>query len=199
MPSKTKKYKFFKNEIKFLGNIVTEGKVITDPDKIEAIAKYEQPDVIKWLRSVLGLANYIRDYIPRFAELSAPLFELFKDEPRNSVKAIKWNEGRENCFKKLKNQIIAITYKAQPNFEKEFILTADASEIFKRAVVTQKKKALNRWLEHIVINSAQHKKYSVTEKELLGLVKGIDHYLLGGEFLLRADHRLLEYLWSTKQ
>ncbi|KAF9744817.1 Retrovirus-related Pol polyprotein from transposon 17.6, partial [Nosema granulosis] len=43
--------------------------------------------------------------------------------------------------------------------------------------------------------------YSVTDKELLALVKGIEkyrHYLLGRPFILKTDHKALTYLWETK-
>ncbi|KAF9762117.1 Retrovirus-related Pol polyprotein from transposon 17.6 [Nosema granulosis] len=43
--------------------------------------------------------------------------------------------------------------------------------------------------------------YSVTDKELLALVKGIEnyrHYLLGRPFKLRTDHKALTTLWKTK-
>ncbi|KAF9762442.1 Transposon Tf2-11 polyprotein [Nosema granulosis] len=43
--------------------------------------------------------------------------------------------------------------------------------------------------------------YSVTDKELLAVVKGIEnyrHYLLGAQFILRTDHKALAYLWETK-
>ncbi|KAF9762244.1 Retrovirus-related Pol polyprotein from transposon 17.6 [Nosema granulosis] len=43
--------------------------------------------------------------------------------------------------------------------------------------------------------------YSVNDKELLGLVKGIEyyrHYLLGKSFILRTYHKALTYLWEMK-
>ncbi|KAF9760761.1 Retrovirus-related Pol polyprotein from transposon 17.6 [Nosema granulosis] len=43
--------------------------------------------------------------------------------------------------------------------------------------------------------------YSVTDKELLAVVKGVEHYrhyLLGKEFTLKTDHKSLTYLWETK-
>jgi hypothetical protein len=43
--------------------------------------------------------------------------------------------------------------------------------------------------------------YSVTDKELLALVKGIEHFrhfLIGKEFTVETDHKALEYLWQSK-
>ncbi|KAF9761611.1 Retrovirus-related Pol polyprotein from transposon 17.6 [Nosema granulosis] len=49
--------------------------------------------------------------------------------------------------------------------------------------------------------SAFSKNYSVTDKELLAVVKGIEHYrhyLLGKHFTLRTDHKSITYLWDAK-
>lgn len=48
---------------------------------------------------------------------------------------------------------------------------------------------------------ACQKNYSVSDKELLAVVKGIEnyrHYLLGKKFELRTDHKALEFMWKTK-
>jgi hypothetical protein len=45
------------------------------------------------------------------------------------------------------------------------------------------------------------KNYSVTDKELLAVVKGIDqfrHYLLGKKFIIRTDHKAITFLRTTK-
>jgi hypothetical protein len=45
------------------------------------------------------------------------------------------------------------------------------------------------------------KNYTVTEKKLLGVVKGVDHfrhYLLGKPFTSRTSHKALTLLWTAK-
>ncbi|KAF9763576.1 Transposon Tf2-6 polyprotein [Nosema granulosis] len=84
-----------------------------------------------------------------------------------------------------------------------FILTTDASEIGIGAILAQRnEKGVERMIAAFskTFDKCQ-RNYSVTDKELLGVVKGIEHfrhYLLGREFTLRTDHRALTYLWETK-
>jgi hypothetical protein len=76
----------YKTEIKILGNIVGNGVIKPDPDKIKAIKDYNRPTNIKELRSFLGLANYCRDYIPNYSEKTHMLNTLLKGETKKSIK-----------------------------------------------------------------------------------------------------------------
>ncbi|MGL5771315.1 MAG: pol polyprotein, partial [Bacteroidales bacterium] len=198
-----KKCKFFQTEIKILGTIIAGNKVKPDPGKIEAIKKYPLPQKIQQLRAFLGLANYVRAYIKNYASISAKLCEILKGETKRSIKQIEWSEGAIECFKRLKQAVINITYRSQPDISKEFILTTDASSTGIGAVLSQINKngseemicAFSKKLDKAQMN------YSVTDRELLAVVKGIDnfrHYLLGKPFSLRTDHKALEYLWKAK-
>lgn len=83
------------------------------------------------------------------------------------------------------------------------VLTTDASS-FAIGVVLSQRDAHGK--EEILycysrcITEAE-KNYSVTEKELLAVVKGIQnfrHYLLGTSFILNTDHKALEHLNTAK-
>ena len=196
------KCKFFRKEVKILGHIVKEGTVSMDPEKVRALREYKRPESVKELRSFMGLANYCRDYIPRFAETTKPLFDVFKGESKRSEKKIIWDQGKLEAYKFTKKSIEMNTERAQPNFREKFILITDASSYAISAILAQKDAqgkekmiyAYSKGLDKAQIN------YSVTDKELLAVVKGIEHFrhfLLGSEFILRTDHKALEYLWST--
>lgn len=62
------KCKLFQDEIKILGSVIGKGKIRPDPDKIKAIKGFLRPNNIKELRSFLGLCNYTREYITKYAE-----------------------------------------------------------------------------------------------------------------------------------
>ncbi|KAF9760667.1 Retrovirus-related Pol polyprotein from transposon [Nosema granulosis] len=84
-----------------------------------------------------------------------------------------------------------------------FILPTDASDAGIGAILSQKDDQGNdRMIAAFSKNFDKHQvNYSVTDKELLAVVKSIDHYrhyLLGREFLLKTDHKALTYLWETK-
>ncbi|KAI1008175.1 hypothetical protein K3495_g63 [Podosphaera aphanis] len=51
----------------------TEKGISVDPEKIEAVKKWELPQTQAGVRSFLGFANFYRDFISDFAALNAPL------------------------------------------------------------------------------------------------------------------------------
>lgn len=198
-----KKCKFFQEEIKILGTIITEGIIKPDPEKIETIVKYPMPTTIREVRSFLGTANYCSEFIPRYTEMMKPIFDLLKNETKNSQKSVSFNEEARAAFIYIKEKIADNLQRTAPDFDKEFILITDASDIGIGAILLQKDQNGKECMIAAFsknLDKAQ-KNYSVTDKELLGIVKGIEHfrhYLLGKEFLLRTDHKALAYLWDTK-
>ena len=75
---KGSKVKLGVKELSFLGQIVNkEGyRAWPDPSKIKAVADLLPPTNVHQLRRVLGLFAYYRKYIPKFAEIAAPLYAL---------------------------------------------------------------------------------------------------------------------------
>ena len=67
---------FFKNSVKYLGHVVSENGVHTDPDKIEALTSWPEPTNIKTLRSFLGFTGYYRRFIKDYAKIVKPLNDL---------------------------------------------------------------------------------------------------------------------------
>lgn len=197
------KCSFLKKEIKILGNIVSQRIIKPDPQKIHAIKNYNKPKNIRELRAFLGLCNYVRHFVKKFAQISQPLTDLLKGESKRSVKIIIWNQNIENAFSKLKNCILTSTYRHQPDFTKKFILTTDASEKAIGACLSQQDEEGNENLIYTfskIMDKAQMN-YSVTDKELLAVVKSVEyfrHYLVGKTFELRTDHKALEFLKSAK-
>lgn len=107
------------------------------------------------------------------------------------------------AFQKIKKHLLENTSRAQPNFEKEFVLITDASEHGIGAILSQTdEEGSERMIVSFSKGLYKHQKnYSTTDKELLAVVKGIKHfrhYLLGSEFTLKTDHKALTYLWECK-
>lgn len=73
---KLSKYAFFQRQVLYLGHMISEKGVSTDPNKVEAVANWEPPTTIYQLRSFLGFASYYRLFEEGFAKLAAPLHRL---------------------------------------------------------------------------------------------------------------------------
>ena len=73
-----------------MGQKVTHLGLSTHAEKVKAITELATPINICTLQSFLGMAIYFSHYIPGYASLAAPLFELLKKK-----KKAKWEWGKD--------------------------------------------------------------------------------------------------------
>jgi hypothetical protein len=75
---KLSKCTFAQNQVTYLGHVINENGVGTNPEKIAVIANWRTPQSVKELRSFLGLAGYYRKFVRHFGIISQPLTNLLK-------------------------------------------------------------------------------------------------------------------------
>ena len=120
---KPSKCEFFQTSVKFLGHIVSENGVSTDPEKTRAVQDWDRPRTQKQMRGVLGLCSYYRKYVKNFAQIARPLHKLCE----KASKFI-WTEECEIAFKRLKEALTSPPILAYPVPGCKFILDTDASD-----------------------------------------------------------------------
>ena len=192
------KCQFFRKSVSFLGHIISQHGVETDPVKIQAITHWPPPTNAKELRSFLGLASYYRRFIPKFAEIAAPLYRLQEKESRFS-----WTEPCQTAFDTLKQKLTTAPVLAFPTRDGMFVLDTDASNIAIGAVLSQ----LQGGVEKVIAYgsrtlSKSERNYCATRRELLALVYFLRYfraYLLGRPFHARTDHAALQWLQQFKE
>ena len=82
-----------KQEVKYLGYVVSNTGVCAYLDKVRAVKDFPRPQNLKQLHSFLGLASYYRRFIPKFSQAAAPLYALTKkDAP------YQWNSSCKDTF-----------------------------------------------------------------------------------------------------
>ena len=93
---KLKPYKccFVKEEVEYLGHILTPNGLKTNPRLVEAVKAYPRPQEV---RQFLGLSSYYRCFIGKFAALAQPLTTL----TRNNV-AFEWTTECQESFDRLR-------------------------------------------------------------------------------------------------
>jgi transposase InsO family protein len=194
---KAKKCSLFAREVEYLGHIISENGVSTDPKKIEAIKTWIEPTSVKDIRSFLGLCSYYRRFIKGFATIAKPLHKL----THKNVKFV-WSKECQEAFDSLKYHLIHSPILAYPDFGKSFILDTDASDSGIGAVLSQLIDGEERVVAYASRTlSKTEQKYCVTRKELLSVVtyvKHFRHYLYGREFTVRTDHSSLRWLMNFK-
>lgn len=197
---------FLKTEVEFLGFIVSNKGIKTNPERVKSIRDFPVPKTLRDLRSFLGLSNFYRRFVRDYAKLAKPLTVLLRGEKgrisKHSSKNIKLNldEMTINSFNKLKNALMSEdVLLAYPDFSKEFHLTTDASNYALGAVLSQEDRPII-FLSRTLSKSEEH--YATNEKELLAIVwalKSLRNYLYGATKLkIFTDHMPLTYTLNNK-
>ena len=191
------KCQLFREEVKFLGSLVSKHGIAPDPAKIRAVENWPVPKTLTESRAFVALASYYRRHIRNFAEIARPLHELTrKDRPFH------WGPPQQQAFETLKRKLTTAPVVGMPRPGGGFILDTDASDSALGAVLQQEQDG-----ETVVIAYASRallaaeKSYCTTRKELLGVIYGLKqfrHYLWGSkQFLLRTDHAALTSLFRA--
>lgn len=194
---KIEKCKFLRKEVEYLGHVITENGCKPNQNKINCIRNYPRPTNVTETQRWLGLTNYYRSYIPKYAFHARPLYNLLKkDNP------FTWDSHCDDAFNKLKTALMSPPVLIFPNFNQIFIVTTDASNIAVGAVLSQGTVPNDRPIQFAskVLNDAQ-RNYSTIEKELYAIVYATEtfrHFLYGVKFDLYTDHRPLLHLFNIK-
>ena len=193
---KPKKCLLFQKEVKFLGKIVSAQGIRPNPESIQKILDWPVPHNRKELQQFLGLANYHRDHIDKFAETAVPLYKLTGSKVRQSN--FQWSNEHELAFKSLKQKLTEAPLLVYPNRTDLFILDTDASKTAIGAELLQVQNGVEPVVSYgsCVLTPAQQR-YCTTRRELLAIVcftRQYRHFLLGRKFMIRTDHNSLAWL-----
>ena len=194
---KPKKCTLFARKVEYLGHVVSENGISTDPRKVGVVKTWPEPANITELRSFLGFCSYYRRYIEHFAEIAKPLHKLTQKDTNFG-----WSDSCQQAFETLKYKLVSAPILAHPDFKQSFILDTDASGTSIGAVLSQIQDGHERVISYASRRlTKSERRYCVTRKELLAVVfftKYFKHYLLGRKFLIRTDHSSLRWLLNFK-
>lgn len=196
---KPTKCHFLKQEVQFLGHLVSGHGVRADPRKVADILSWPSPTSKTELKSFMGLAGYYRRFIEGFSKLASPLFRV------SGLEVFEWTEECQTAFDSLKARLATAPVLAFPqtgDSAGRFVLDTDASAAALGAVLSQEIGGTERVIAYgsKTLNKAQ-RNYCTTRRELLSIVhfcRVFRPYLLGKRFLLRTDHASLTWLLNLK-
>ena len=200
----------FQHQIRYLGHIVSENGVSTDPDKIEVVKSWQAPQNVEQLRKFLGFVGFYRRFMPDFAKIARPLHCLLggsgkkrrgKSKPKPQP-VFHWGELEQAAFTKLVNLCCEAPVLAYADFQKPFILHTDASLDGLGAVLCQEYNGLERPVAYASRSlTVSEWNYPAHKLEFLAMkwaiVEKFHDYVYGNEFVVMTDNNPLTYVLTT--
>jgi transposase InsO family protein len=186
---KLKKCQFAKQEIHYLGHILSSQGVHTDPAKITAIQSWPVPANVRELRGFLGLAGFYRKFVRHFAIIARPLTNLLK---KNTL--FVWTEEHQQAFQALQQALCSAPVLGIPNFTKVFAIETDACQTGVGAVLLQDGHPLAYISKPLGVKTQGLSTY---EKEYLAILIAVEQwrsYLQLAEFVIYTDQKALIHL-----
>jgi len=123
---------FAQRQLRYLGHVISEDGVATDPDKINVVLQWPVPQSVKALHSFLGLAGYYRRFVKHFGIISKPLMDLLR---KGAVYV--WTDIQDKAFSALKQALTTAPVLGLPDFSRPFSIETDASGTRIGAVLMQ--------------------------------------------------------------
>ena len=217
---KPDKCHIFKEELKYLGHLISAKGVQPDPGKISVVKKWEESRSYKDLRSFLGLASYYRRFIPDFAKIADPLHKLLhgcvsRKQMKKGYKANlkqppiqdRWDDRCAASFHELKRLLTSTPILGNPDFKRPFILETDASTFGLGAVLSQEQengRVVLAYASRTLRRSERNmERYSSMKLELLAMKWAVTEkfrdLLLGTEFVVYTDNNPLSYFMTSSK
>jgi hypothetical protein len=174
--------------LEYLGHIISENGVATDPTKTAAMLNWPQPSSVTELRGFLGLTGYYRKFVRNYGIIAKPLTQLLKK------KSFEWTAAAQQAFSALKSVMMCTPVLVLPDFTTQFVIEIDACADGVGAVLMQKGQPV-AFLSKAF--GEKHKHLSIYDKEFLALLMVVEkwgQYIQHQEFVIKTDHQSLSYL-----
>ena len=177
---------FAKENVDFLGHVLSAEGIAPHPDKLRAIREMPLPTSGQGLRSFLGLAAYVGSRsVPNFASLASPLWEVCREDK------IQWDSQLIDAFTRLKDALLQCHQLQFFDPNKAVCIQVDASGTGLGGVLLQENRPVIFVSRKL---TAVERRYSQIEREFLSIVFTLTRlktYLLGISFVVQTDHRPL--------
>lgn len=190
--AKLSKCSFGDTSIEYLGHIVSQEGVATDPTKIQAVIDWPIPTTLKQLRGFLGLTGYYRKFVQNYGTIAKPLTKLIKKD------SFLWSEEANLAFNALKTAMTHPPVLALPDYNAHFVIEIDASSQGIGAVLMQHGHPVAFISKAL---SPRNALLSTYERELLAVIHAVQkwsQYLLDRHFILKTDQESLKHLLDSK-
>jgi hypothetical protein len=123
---------FGATEIKYLGHLLSSRGIRILPDRVAAIQKYPRPTNLRALRRFIRMVGFYAPFVPDYFGRAAVLHGLKK----KGVPFV-WRNEHQAAFETLKQALCEAPVLQIPDFNKEYVLVTDASDLAVSVVLHQ--------------------------------------------------------------
>lgn len=172
--------------IKFLGYLIEENSIYPTTERCQGIKTYTEPRTRKQLQRFLGMCNYDRAFVQNLSEKAKILYEVVAREK------FKWDETASKTFKEIQNIWSRQLMLKIPQFDKEFTLETDASDLGLGGVLKQGDEVI-AYISRLL--NKQERNYTITEREVLAILwslEKLENIIGGRKISVITDHKAIE-------
>ena len=176
---KPSKCEILRDSIEFLGRTVNRHGVRPDP---EAVLTWKAPRTDTQLLSLLGFANYYRDFIKAYADKVYPMQKLM----RNKRKKFEWNDEAQVAFENIKRELSEAPVLCMPTEKGMYVIDTDASVVAISGILHQEQEWNGRTVLRPIaygskVLSDTEMKYGAPKAEMFAVEKAAEIMILSKE------------------
>ena len=118
-----KKKARLRQQVPFIGHILTPEGLKPDPHKVEAIVGMPDPTDVQCLRRFLGMVNYLSKFLPHLSEETEVLRKLTEKDAEWC-----WLQSHTDAVAHVKKMIVSVPVLAYYDVNKPVVIQCDASQ-----------------------------------------------------------------------
>ncbi|KAJ8007710.1 hypothetical protein DPEC_G00096990 [Dallia pectoralis] len=217
------KCEFFRQEVRYVGCLVSAEGVKVDPQDLEAVKTLtsKTPQTVGEVRKLTGFLGYYRSYIQDFSRIAKPIYELLQTKSGNaqilkrgkttkrpqlpSREPVDWTPQHQEVLEQLITLLMTPPVLAYPDFNLPFTLHTDASDQGLGAVLYQRQNGKLRVIGYgsRTLTPAERNYHLHSGKlEFIALKWAVcekfrDYLYYAPHFTVYTDNNPLTYIMST--
>ncbi|MGH8963711.1 MAG: dUTP diphosphatase, partial [Actinomycetes bacterium] len=186
--------------VRLLGFIVSGSGHAAEPERLEVLRTWPEPQTTTQVRAFLGVLNYVREYLPLLDRVLAPLHELTGAPKRTALQLTPKQRTAYQEARELAANAVGLYF---PDPRWPLTVGTDASDTGIGAVLYQVDDCGRRRFLSFAAKALTptQRNYPITQREMLAVVfavKRFHDFVHGRRFTVLTDHAALLW-WQTKE
>jgi len=198
----SEKCEFYKQQIEYLGLVISENRVSMDPVKVAGVREWPTPENKTDIQAFLGFVNFYWRFIQDFSAKAQPLFDLTCSE-----QVWTWSGKEQAAFKDLKTVVTTAPVLVSSQELDPFWIKVDSSDFATGAVLSQQSTMDGKWHPIAFYSkslSSVEQNYEIHDKEMLVIICVLEewrYFLEGATYPVEiwTDHKNLKYFITAKK